>query len=140
MYKAILVAHDGSDGAQKAFDAAVELAAAVNARLHMISVEEDLPHQAETIGEVEGEKEEEDSYFDQLAAQSKRRAGLKGMALECTIMAGHEVKTIVDFAQSGGFDLLVVGFMGHSRLYDYLWGGTSQNLTRLSPCSVLVVK
>jgi nucleotide-binding universal stress UspA family protein len=55
-------------------------------------------------------------------------------------VAGHEVKSIVDFARQGGFDLLVIGYTGHSRIYDHLWGGTSQNLARMAPCSVLVVK
>ena len=62
------------------------------------------------------------------------------LALECSIVPGHEVKAIVDFAAQGGFDLLVVGFTGHSAAYEHLWGGTSHNLTRMAPCSVLVVK
>jgi nucleotide-binding universal stress UspA family protein len=55
-------------------------------------------------------------------------------------MPGHEVETTVTFAREHGFDLLVIGFMGHSRIYERIWGGTSQNLTRLAPCSVLVIK
>jgi nucleotide-binding universal stress UspA family protein len=43
-------------------------------------------------------------------------------------------------ARQGSYKLLVVGFTGHSRIYDHIWGGTSQNLARLSPGSVLVVK
>jgi nucleotide-binding universal stress UspA family protein len=140
MFEKILVAHDGSDGAQKAFDAAVELASRVHASLHMISVEEDLPRYAETMLEVDEEKEVEDTYFGQLATQAKRRAALHSVALECSIIPGHEVKAIIDFATQGGFDLLVVGFMGHSAAYEHLWGGTSHNLTRMARCSVLVVK
>jgi len=140
MFEKILVAHDGSDGAQKAFDAAVELASRLQASLHMISVEEDLPRYAETMLEVDDEKEAEDTYFGQLAAQAKRRAALHSVSLECSIVPGHEVKAIVDFATQGGFDLLVVGFTGHSAAFEHLWGGTSHNLTRMAHCSVLVVK
>lgn len=141
MFEKILVAHDGSDGAQKAFDAAVELASRLRTSLHMISVEEDLPRYAETtMVEVDEEKEVEDTYFGQLGAQAKRRAALHSVSLECSIVAGHEVRAIVDFATRGGFDLLVVGFMGHSAVYEHLWGGTSHNLTRMTHCSVLVVK
>ena len=140
MYRNILIAHDGSEGAQKAFDAAVELASHLQAKLHMISVEEYLPCHTLTIDEVAEEKELEDSYFGQLGEQCKRRAALKSVRLECTIIPGHEVKAIVEFAHQESFDLLVVGFTGHSKIYDYLWGGTSQNLARLSPCPVLVVK
>ena len=38
------------------------------------------------------------------------------------------------------FDLLVIGLMGHSALYDRVMGSTCQNLVRLAPCSVWVVK
>jgi nucleotide-binding universal stress UspA family protein len=60
--------------------------------------------------------------------------------IETHVFPGHDVETIVNFCREGGFDLLVVGFMGHSRIYERIWGSTSQTLTRLSPCSVLVVK
>jgi len=140
VFEKLLIAHDGSDGAWKAFDAAVELAARLQASLHMISVEEDLPRYAETMMEVDEEKEAEDTYYGQLAAQATRRAALRSVSLKCSIVAGHEVKAIVDFAAQGGFDLLVVGFTGHSAVYERLWGGTSHNLTRMAHCSVLVVK
>ena len=141
MFDRILVAHDGSEGAQKAFDAAVELSSRLKVNLHMISVEEDLPRYAETsMMEVDEEKEAEDTYFGQIGAQAKRRAALHSVSLECSVVPGHEVKAIVDFATQGGFDLLVVGFTGHSAVYEHLWGGTSHNLTRMSHCSVLVVK
>ena len=51
-----------------------------------------------------------------------------------------EVETIVNFCRGGEFDLLVIGFMGHSRIFERIWGSTSQTLTRLAPCSVLVAK
>jgi nucleotide-binding universal stress UspA family protein len=128
MFEKILVAHDGSDGAQKAFDVAVELASRPHASLHMISVEEDLPHYALTMMEVDEQKQVEDTYFGQLAAQAKRRAALRSVALGYSIVPGHEVRAIVDFATEGSFDLLVVGFTGHSTAYEHLWGGTSHNL------------
>ena len=140
MFENVLIANDGSDGGLKALDAALELASRLKANLHMVSVEEDLPHHALTIDEVEEEKESEDSYFGQLADQCKRRAALRGVTLTCSIIAGHEVKAIIDFARQGSYSLLVVGFTGHSRIYEHIWGGTSHNLTHLAPCSVLVVK
>jgi nucleotide-binding universal stress UspA family protein len=140
MFDKILIAHDGSDGANKAFDIAVNLASTLQAKLHMISVEEDLPRHAEIMEELIEVKEREDSYYGQLAAQCKRRAALHSVNLTSSILPGHEVKTIVDFLGQGGFDLLIIGFTGHSRIYEHIWGGTSHNLTSLAPCSVLVVK
>ena len=140
MFDRIIVAHDGSDGAQKAFDAALQLAVHFEVDLHMVSVEEDLPRFAQTVEEVRGEKEMADEYFKPLAAQCRRRAALKGRTLHPSIIARHGVKAIVEFVREGGFDLLVVGYTGHSKIYDQIWGGTSQNLARLAPCSILVVK
>jgi nucleotide-binding universal stress UspA family protein len=54
--------------------------------------------------------------------------------------AGHEVQTIVDYGRKHPFDLAVIGFMGHSKIYDRVWGSTYQNITRLVPCTVMVVK
>jgi nucleotide-binding universal stress UspA family protein len=81
MFTKILIANDGSDGAQRAFNAAVELAAQLQSQLHMISVEEDLPRHAQTIDEVAEEKEAEDSYFGKLTTQCKRRAALPQTSL-----------------------------------------------------------
>jgi nucleotide-binding universal stress UspA family protein len=139
MFRRILIAHDGSDGAVRALEAAIELAATLHADLSMISVEEDLPKYAETIGEFE-DREVEESYFRRVGAQARARAAFRGIELQHAIVAGHEVKAIVEYARENSFDLLVVGFTGHSRIYEHIWGGTSQNLARMSPCSVLVVK
>jgi nucleotide-binding universal stress UspA family protein len=46
----------------------------------------------------------------------------------------------VEFIKEENFDLLVIGFMGHSALYERVMGSTCQSLVRLAPCTVLVVK
>lgn len=140
MFRKIVIANDGSDGARKAFDCAVELASCFQTELYMISVEENLPRHAQTMLEASEAKETEDTYYGQLASQCKARAALKGVKLECSIRPGHEVESIVTFVREGQYDLLVVGFMGHGRAFGRIWVGTSQNLIRTAPCAVLVVK
>jgi len=140
MFEKILCANDGSEGAQRAFNTALELAIVLKADLHMVSVEEKLPRYPTDVEEFRGEKEKQDEYFEQVVEQCKVRAAFKGKTLHSSVIMGHEVKAIIEFAREGGFDLLVVGFTGHSKIYDHIWGGTSQNLTRLTPCTVLVVK
>jgi nucleotide-binding universal stress UspA family protein len=140
VFQKILVAHDGSELARKAFTTAVDLAACRHAELHMICVEEHLPHYAATVGEVLEEKGEEDSYFEALAREAAAEAAAAGLTLQVLVTPGHEVETEVRYATEGSFDLLVIGFMGHSRILGRIMGGSASNLTRLSPCSVLVVK
>jgi nucleotide-binding universal stress UspA family protein len=140
MFDRILVAHDGSDSARKAFDFAVELAARVGARLFMICVEEEIPRHAEVIDELREEQDRADSYFGQLAGQCRARAAMHAVDLETAIVPGHAVRVIGDFVLENGIDLLVIGFTGHSRIYEHVWGGTAHDLTSTVRCNVLVVK
>jgi nucleotide-binding universal stress UspA family protein len=140
MVKKILVANDGSEGAKKALITAIDLAKKYNAELHSISVEEGVPHYAATIGEVDEYKKEANEFFGKINNEAIAIANKEGIDLHTHVQAGHEVETIVTFAKDGNFDLLVIGFMGHSKIFGRVWGSTSQNITKLSPCTVVVVK
>ena len=140
MFKKILVANDGSEGGKKALAAAIAMAKKFEAELHCISVKERPSHFAETVGEVMEEREEAAKHFAHVTAEGVAKAREAGVELRYEVRQGHEVETIIRFTREGHFDLLVVGFMGHSRVFDRIWGGSSQNLTRLAPCSVMVVK
>jgi nucleotide-binding universal stress UspA family protein len=140
MFDRILIAHDGSDIARKAFDVAVEITAKLGAHLRLICVEEDIPRHAEVIDEYREEKDRSDSYFGQLAEHCRARAAMRSVDLQTVIVPGHAVKVIGDFIQENAVDLLVIGFTGHSRVYEHIWGGTAHNLTSTVRCNVLVVK
>ena len=140
MVEQILIAHDGSDSARKAFDFAVELTARLDAHLRMICVEEEIPRHAEVIDELREEKDRADSYFGQLAEHCRARARLRSIDVETVIAPGHAVKVIGNFIRENAIDLLVIGFTGHSRIYEHIWGGTAHNLTSTVQCNVLVVK
>lgn len=140
MFRKILAANDGSEGARKAFIAAIDLAKRYRAELHSISVEEHLPHYAASVGEVLEAQSEVNDYFKKVNEEATALALKEGLSLHAHVLAGHEVETIIQFAKDNHFDLLVIGFMGHSRIFGRIWGSTSQNLTRLSSCPVLVVK
>jgi len=139
MHRKILHGLDGLAGSLKALAEAIELAQHFGAELHTISVEE-VPRYPGTIGEVVEEKAAANGLFAEALVQARRMAAEGGIELRVHVVVGHEVKTIVEFIKAHGFDLLVIGFMGHSALYERVMGGTCQNLVRLAPCSVVVVK
>ncbi|OGL39435.1 MAG: hypothetical protein A2043_06030 [Candidatus Schekmanbacteria bacterium GWA2_38_9] len=140
MFKKILIANDGSDGAKHALQVAIDLSKKYNADLHSISVEEGVPHYAATIGEVEEFKQETNNYFRKVNEEAVEMAKKEGVKLHTKVLPGHEVETVINYAKDGKFDLLVIGFMGHSKIFGRVWGSTSQNITKLSPCTVIVVK
>jgi nucleotide-binding universal stress UspA family protein len=140
VFKRILVAYDGSDGARVALARGIELAKALGAEVTSISVEEHLPHYAASISEVKAAKEQIDEYFRGLAKHARDQAALAGVELETLVKQGHEVETIVTTARNGKFDLLVIGHHGHSRIFERTMGSTAQSIVRLAPCPVLVAK
>ena len=139
MLKKILVGLDGSKGSFKALEEGLFLASLAGTELHTISVEE-VPRFPGTIDEVIEEKDTADTRFGVAVAQAEKMAAERGVTLMPHVVVGHEVKTIVEFVREKGYDLLVIGFMGHSAIYDRVMGGTCQALVRLAPCAVLVVK
>jgi nucleotide-binding universal stress UspA family protein len=139
MYRKILHGLDGSESSFRALAEAIDLASKTGAELHTISVEE-VPRYAGTIGEVIEEKEAANGRYADAIARVREKGTGKGVEIRSHVIVGHEVKSIVEFIKANKYDLLVIGFMGHSAVYERVMGGTCQNLVRLAPCSVLVVK
>jgi len=139
MYKKILVANDGSRGALRALGAALSLAQRDMAALHMVTVEE-LSWFPASIDEVEEEKSEANHRLAPMLEAARAQARAAGVEIETHLLPGHAVQAIVALVSEQHFDLLVVGFMGHTRLYHQIIGSTTERLVRFAPCSALVVK
>ncbi len=139
MYRKMLVANDGSAGGAKALAGALELARRLDVSLTMICVEE-LPRFPTSIGEIDEAQAAAASVFEKVVAYAEKAARAQGVTFEAHIVAGHPVPSIVEFVQRGGYDLLVVGYMGLSALYTRLIGSTTHRLVELVPCKVMIIK
>jgi nucleotide-binding universal stress UspA family protein len=140
MFRKILIANDGSDCAFKALRVAVDLARRYQAGLHQLSVEEHLPHYAATLGEVIERQLEDQRYFEEIAEESRKIASEQGVELVYHIVPGHEVETIVQFAQENRFDLLVIGHRGHSKIWPFHMGSTASQIADHVKCNLLIVQ
>jgi nucleotide-binding universal stress UspA family protein len=137
--KKILVAHDGSDHADRALLEAAALARASAAPLTVISVVPNLCfseigidcdtvtklYRAEIEGAMEGVKT--------LLAE-------KGIAAETIVLEGNPADVICDHAGGMGFDLVVVGSRGKQATERTIIGSVSSRVVACAPCSVLVVR
>ncbi len=139
MFGTIVVANDGSEGGFKALELACELAKRHRAALHMISVEE-MPTFPTSIDEILEIQQLEDHKFHDVLMRARKVARAKQVKLKTDVIAGHAVAAIVNYVRARKADLLIVGFMGHSALYERIIGSTSDRLVRLAPCPVLVAK
>ena len=71
--------------------------------------------------------------------EAKAKAAAVGVPFAAHVVAGHPVSSIAEFVERRGYDLLIVGFMGHSALYNRLIGSVSDRLVELARCTVMVV-
>jgi nucleotide-binding universal stress UspA family protein len=105
----------------------------------MVTVEE-LPRFPASIDEVAEETVEANHRLAPVIDAAKAEAKGAGAAIEIHLVPGHVVDGVIGLIKQLKADLLVVGFMGHSQLYERIIGGTTDRLVRLAPCAVLVVK
>ncbi len=141
MFQKILVAYDGSDTAKRALNTALSLARLYSGELDLITVRKPLPHYvSRKQGESTPASGQADDYFRQLHREVMTVADEAQVLLHPHLLHGHEVESVIAFAKEHRSDLLVIGQVGHTSLLRRVWGGAAQNLTRLAPCSVLVVK
>ena len=59
---------------------------------------------------------------------------------EPVLLRGAAVETLPGFAEVEGLDVLAIGALSRSRLYDVLVGATAERLLERVPCDLLVVK
>lgn len=135
----ILVGLDGSTNSFRALEEALKLAKLNDSELYTISVEE-LPYFSETVSEIEEEKIDNEGRFQDAITKANKMADDQGFEIKCHILSGHQVKVIIDFITKHKIDILIIGFVGRSALFDRVMGSTSLSLVRLAPCSVYVVK
>lgn len=107
----------------------------------MVSIKASLPQYVaqKQKGAVQG-LEKADEYFRRLHRETITVADAAQVFLHPHVVEGHVVEAVISFVKEHHVDLLVIGQVGHSNILQRVWGGTAQNLTRLAPCSVLVVR
>lgn len=140
MFKKILLAYDGSEGAEKALEAGINLAKTHQAELWALTVQERLPRYGGTIDEIQEEKKVADERYDKIVDQIRIRAQESGLEIKVLRPFGHPAQTIVEVAQEGKFDLILVGHSGLSGVWAKFLGTTAEKVSRHAPCSVLIVR
>jgi nucleotide-binding universal stress UspA family protein len=138
-FSRVLVAIDGSEGAQKALDCALSICLSVDAALTVLAVEGKLPAYAGSIGEVDEVKREKDTYFSGVLERARAQAQERGVEIETDLVPGHAAEVITHYAKAHGHELIVVGHRGHF-LGDYLLGSTADRVAHHAHCPVMVVR
>ena len=141
MYTNILVALDGSGAGQRAFERALDLARAGDARLHAIYVvETGLFSSLPTDNTVELMYNVLRKEGDMVLDKAKTEAAARGVTLTTHLKFGHAGSEVIALAEKNKSDLLVVGSHGKSQTDRLLIGSVSTFVVTHSKVSTLVVR
>jgi nucleotide-binding universal stress UspA family protein len=138
----IIVATDGSPGADRAIELAARLAHGLQVELFILTVGGEFDA-SDMRGLANAEPDlgsALDSAAEQILATASGRARRSGAtAIRTSIAWGDPAETIIETARRENATMLVVGRRGRGRLAGLLLGSVSQKLASLAGCAVLVV-
>jgi len=137
MYQDLLLATDGSDAAHRATEQGIELAAQLDATLHVLSVSEDGPQAENKQDRLRTDPEEEAATA---ADEAKEAADREGVDATTDIRHGVPQEQIVDYAETNPVDMVIVGTAGRSGLDHLLSGSVAEEIVRNAPVPVLTVR
>lgn len=155
MFEKILVPLDGSEHSLRALETAVQVAKKFKGKITLINVfsvtvkpviipepttltppaipimtPAELSKVAEIARKVAGD----------ILADGEQKVKAEGVPVETVIKEGHFVQEILKAAKEGGFDLIVMGARGVSKIREIVLGSVSDGVIRNASCPVLVVK
>ncbi len=139
MFKKILLAYDGSDGAKLALERVAELAKVTKTELHMLAVGR-IPEYAETMSEVEEAREQAKNFYSKIMEDAVESLRQRGLEAKVHIDFGKPGDVILRIAEDLIVDLIVLGTKPHSALRRRFLGATVDKVVDHALCSVLVVR
>lgn len=147
MFDKILCAVDGSEHALKAAQLASELASTHEGELTLLTVTKSVKMNDEVRHYIEvehlaGEAQYVlDQHTESVIQQARDAARDKGVSsIKTEVKTGNPARVIVQLAERGGFDTIVLGSRGLGDLEGFLLGSVAHKVASLAKCTVITVK
>jgi glycine betaine transporter len=140
--RSILVPLDFSEYSEHALDYAVELAAKLDAKVHLLNVigvpALGVPELgiALTASVIDGLVQEHQDALDRIAEPRRARATIG----EVLLRTGDAREVILQTREEVGADLIVMGTHGRRGVMHALLGSVAESVVRTSPCPVLTIR
>jgi nucleotide-binding universal stress UspA family protein len=145
MFGRIVVGTDGSETATEAVRQAADLARQLSATLAIVSAYEPVPSSRlreerqqvpDDLAHTVGPREDVDATLAEAAKMSKDN----GVDVETFALQGDPADAILDVAEEGNADLIIVGNKGMTGAKRFLLGSVPNKVSHHAPCSVLIVR
>lgn len=140
MAKKILVPLDGSDHANRALEYAFDLAQKYGAEVLILSVVQYGPFLPEVA--TTSYYEQIDAFYKKVLSDAleKAKKAVPNLTVSTKLEEGYPADKIIENAQKGNFDLIVMGRRGQGHLRHTLLGSVSDRVADNCPCALLIVK
>lgn len=140
LFSKILISYDDSDLSKKALHKAVDLASldekTVLDVLNVVTV----PTNQFIVGDVYREvRESTFRYGNEVVAKTNEWLDKIPNTTHTFVEEGQPVRTILEFAEKGGYDLIIIGSRGLSGVKEFL-GSVSHGVVQRSKIPVLIIK
>jgi nucleotide-binding universal stress UspA family protein len=136
----ILVAHDGSEHADKALTRAADIAAMTKSSIIVLSVVPDLCMMELSDDDCKNMYKIMTEESEKKLSALKNDLSKKGVEMETTVLFGNAADIIISSCADKKVDLVVVGSHGRHGAKKFLLGSVSSRVVDHAPCDVLVVK
>jgi nucleotide-binding universal stress UspA family protein len=145
VFHSIVVGTDGSATAEKAVDAAIQLAGLSGATLEMVCAYEPVPSRPprqEALDEPAGEEwaVNRRAEVDATLRRGVTRAGAAGVTAREHAREGDAADAILDVAEELGADLIVVGNKGMTGAERFMLGSIPNKVSHHAPCAVMIIR
>ena len=134
----IVVALDGSPGSEKALEAAVQLAQRDGGQVAAITVLDrpGVPYPEHLTQSIQHQARH---YLEEILQAAANYARSRGVQLIPILREGHPAEAIIACAEQEEAELLLVGSKGKTPSLSGI-GGTADQVSSYSPCTVMIVK
>jgi nucleotide-binding universal stress UspA family protein len=142
----VVIAYDGSEGAEQAVTLAGAIQWPVDSNLHVVSVVKPAltligpPAISGAYAPSPDIDAQITAYQEERLADAVRRLGASGRSVDGAALRGRPASVVLDEAEQFRADLIVVGSRGHGPIASLVLGSTSAEVVDHSPCPVLVAR
>jgi nucleotide-binding universal stress UspA family protein len=140
MFEHILLAVDGSEHAQRAAQAAADLARVAGSKeIRIVVAFDPVPSYLGEPG-LSHAMSSRTNEAREILEKTRKHIGDVGVAVKDEVLEGPVAEAILNVASTHKSDLIVMGSRGLGRLQGALLGSNSQKVVSLADCPVLIVR
>jgi nucleotide-binding universal stress UspA family protein len=141
MFSKLLVPVDGSENSFRALEEAIFLSKKLDAQITALHVMGETPtvyiHPQKELEELlENYRKESEGIVEKCQGIGKNNR----VELNTAISEGDEASKIIQYAEKGQFDMIVMGHRGSGKFKEMVLGSVSEKVLHRTKCSVLIVR